>query len=181
MVAVYGRRWWCRATEKSFTTPIFETIMLKSCRSDRLADQVFDLGDIFVRDFDPGAGGSFEVDGELAGIGARERRHRPKKRIDPQAGHEDAHQQQPPSARDASARAHRAFVDIQQPVEPAVEPGVETAAQRSRVVVSSPCRGRVAPPSEIASRTAESPSSRRRTTPAAQGRTPAPGRRTEIC
>ena len=76
---------------------MFETIIFRSVGGTIVADQVFDPGDVLVGHFDAGAGGHFDVDGELAGVGLREERPA-EERIDRQAGDEEAEQQQPASA-----------------------------------------------------------------------------------
>ena len=72
MVAVYCPALVVYSDEKSFTTPMLETIILKSCGATIVPDQILDLGDIVFGHFDPRAGGHLDVDGELAGVGARE-------------------------------------------------------------------------------------------------------------
>ena len=71
--------------EKSGTTPMLETTILRSLRVHLCADQVFDFGDVLFRHFDARAGWDLEIDGELAGVGLG-KNAKPKKRIDGQAG-----------------------------------------------------------------------------------------------
>ena len=58
---------------------------------DGLLDQIFDFGDILVCQFDASAGGSFQADGELAGVRLREER-KAQERIDTKAENERAHE-----------------------------------------------------------------------------------------
>ena len=96
MVAVYWPALVVYSDEKSLTTPMLETIILKSCGIDGVPDQVLDLGHILFGHFDARAGGRFQVDGELAGVGLREE-GQAEEGIDRQAGDEQAHQERSPS------------------------------------------------------------------------------------
>ncbi len=166
------------------TTPIFDRIILRSFGSTIVADQVFDLRHIVVGHFEARSGGNLHVDGELPGVGLR-KEGPAEKRIDGEARHEHAQQQR--TASEPGRFRHRrtaALIEIQQAVEPPVEPCIEPAAPGA-ILPCSACflsvRGRRASPSEIASRTAESRSSRRRKKPAAPDRTPEPAPKTGTC
>ncbi len=63
-------------------------------RRDDLADQIFDLGHVFVGHLDARSGGNLHVHGELAGIGLREE-GQAEKRIDAETCHKHAQQQRP--------------------------------------------------------------------------------------
>ena len=58
--------------EKPGVTPMFDDDHAEFVRGNFFADDVFDLRDQFLGDFDAGAGGRLDVDDELAGIGSRE-------------------------------------------------------------------------------------------------------------
>ena len=48
---------------------MFDTTIFKSSGVDGVADQVFDLSHVFFGYLDAGAGGNFQVDSELTGVG----------------------------------------------------------------------------------------------------------------
>ena len=92
-----------------------------------LAHDVFHLLDVIVGDFDARAGGSFHVDDELAGVGAREKRNADE-RDEKEAEQENASEKNERFARTVQSFLHVFFVDVQHLFEFGVEAGVESRA-----------------------------------------------------
>ncbi len=96
-------------------------------RGDDAMDQVFDTLDVLFGDFQAGTGGGLHVDGELAGVGAREEGNA-EEGIDPQAEHEYGSQGCYGQARTDERAAHQALVEIEELSESTVEGGIEAVA-----------------------------------------------------
>ena len=108
---------------------MLETISRRSAGGDDPADQVLHLGHFLVGDLDPGAGGSLDVDHELARIGPREvgKTHRENQDQSNHAGAEDGHDGEPGPRQSARLSA---VEPIEERLEPVIEPGVETGPDR---------------------------------------------------
>ena len=113
---------------------------MRSFGSDDLADQVFDLGDIVVGDFDARSGGNFHVDGELSGVGLR-KEGPAEKGIDAQTGHKNAQQQRQRQSGTLQRAADPAFIKIQQRLNPRLNQALKRPPQERSCVPrpSLPC------------------------------------------
>ena len=56
---------------------------------DAVTDEVLHLGDVLLGELEPRAGGDFQIDGELSGVGPREE-GQAEKRVQSQAGYEES-------------------------------------------------------------------------------------------
>ncbi len=94
---------------------MFETIIFRSVAGTTCRIRSSILGDVLVRDLDAGSGGDFDIERELAGVGLREESPA-EERIDRKTGNEDSEQQRQRQRRPPQRAAHRALIEIEQPL-----------------------------------------------------------------